>query len=203
MDFDSPKFESITLPNGLILLVDSDHARDLRTRRSCHNLLAFMNGVVVDWKTRQQSVVSLHSTEAETRGAADATKRGIFLQDICEFMGFHQSHIRPFSLYEDSQPCIDILVANTVTTRVKHVAVPIHFVHHHTKLGNLTIKKIGTHLNTADSGTKPNSSPVHFRHYDQAIGVCFYPPSGSEHYRLLRLDRFIVSPYASKTSLSS
>ena len=204
VNFDPPKFEEIQLPNGLIILVDSDHGRDLRTRRSCHNLIAFINGVAIDWKTAQQKIVSLHSTEAETRGAADATKRGIFLQSICEFIGFEQSHIRPFTLFEDSQPCIDVLQAKTVTTRVKHLAVPIHFVHHHINiLGDLTIKKIGTHLNVADSGTKPNSSPVHFRHYDHIIGVRFYPPPGSEHYKLLRLDRFLPSPFTSKNTDTS
>ena len=151
VDFDPPKFESITLPNGLIIIVDADHARDLRTRRSCHNFLAFINGVTVDWKTSQQKVVSLHSTEAETRGAADATKRGIFLQSVCQFLGFPLTHIRPLPLYEDSQPCIDILQAKTVTTRVKHVAVPIHYVHHHINAADLIIKKISTHLNLADS----------------------------------------------------
>ena len=86
VDFDPPKFASIQLPNGLIIAVDADHGRDLHTRRSCHNFISFMNGVAIDWKTTQQKIVSLYSTEAETRGAADATKRGIFLQSIADFL---------------------------------------------------------------------------------------------------------------------
>ena len=67
------------------------------------------------------------------------------------FLGFTECHVRPLTIYKDS-----------VTTRVKHVAVPISFVHHHIVNGNIKIKKIGTHLNLADSGNKPNYSPAHF-----------------------------------------
>eukprot|EP00956_Cyclotella_meneghiniana_P015483 scaffold23804_cov48-Cyclotella_meneghiniana.AAC.3 len=41
-DYDAPNFESITLPNGLLKIVDSDHARDNATRRSCHCVLALL-----------------------------------------------------------------------------------------------------------------------------------------------------------------
>ena len=50
VDFDPPKFEEIQLPNGLLLIVDSDHARDMRTRKSCHHLQALVHGVALDWK---------------------------------------------------------------------------------------------------------------------------------------------------------
>ena len=195
VDLDHPNFESIELSNGLIELVDSDHARDNATRRSCHCILALLNEIVVHYKMQQQKIVALHSTDSEIRGALAATKEGLYLQDICSFLGLSNEFIRPLLIMEDSQPCIDALKANTVTNRVKHIAVPIHFIHQQIANGKVDFKKIGTHLNMADSGTKPNPSPTHFRQFDQAIGVRFYPPADSEHYKLLELDKFVVSPY--------
>jgi len=32
VDFDLPKFKSIAIPNGFILIVDSDHAHDVHTQ---------------------------------------------------------------------------------------------------------------------------------------------------------------------------
>ena len=64
--------------------------------------------------------------------------------------------------------------------------------------GKVDFFKIGTNLNLADSGTKPNPSPTHFRHFDQAIGVRFYPPPESEHYIKLQLEKFMHSPYTTK-----
>jgi len=115
---------------------------------------------------------------------------------VAEFLGFDDSNIRPLSIYEDSQPCIDILQARTVTSRVKDIVVPIHFIHDQIFLERILIRKIGTNLNLADSGTKPNPSPTHFRQYDHIIGVQFYLPEGSEHAKLLELDLFVYSPHS-------
>ena len=177
-------------------MIDSDHARDNRTRKSCTSIKALMLGVIFDWKMEQQKVVALHSTDSETRGVFAGTKRGLTLQAIAEFLGFPNKNIYPTPIYEDSQPCIDILQANTVTTRVKHIAVPIHFIHHQIAMKKFTMVKIGTQLNLADSGTKPTPGPTHFRHFDQSIGVRFYPPLESEHHDLLELSKFIPSPFA-------
>lgn len=195
VDFDKPKFKAIQLPNGLIILVDSDHARDVVSRRSCHCILALILGVLVHWKIAQDKCVAIHSTDSEIRGAFAASKQAIYLQEIAEFIGIDREHCRPLTIFEDSQPCIDVLKANTVTSRVKHIAVPIHFIHQLISQGRIDILKIDTNLNLADSGTKPNSAPVHFRQFDQAIGVRFYPPPESEHYKLLKLDKFVKSPY--------
>ena len=54
VDFDQQKFEAMELPNGLIFIVDSDHARDVRTRKSCHHDQALIHGVAIDWKHQQE-----------------------------------------------------------------------------------------------------------------------------------------------------
>ena len=196
IDFDPPKFEAMELPNGFIILVDSDHARDHATRRSCETALAFLSGVVVDWKMAQQKFVAIHSTDSEIRGTFSGVKRGINLQAILEFMGYPSNSLYPTPVYGDSQPCIDTLQANAVTSRVKHIAVSICYIHQQISLGKFSMCKIGTHLNMADSGTKPNPSPVLFRHFNQAIGVRFYPPTDSEHAKLMDLDKFVHSPFS-------
>ena len=204
VDFDPPHFEEIELPNSLIFPVDSDHARDLRTRRSCHHHKALLNGVAVDWKHDQERCISLHSTEAEVRGVFACVKRGMHTQDVSLAIGIPRKILLPSPVYEDSEPCIDILDANEVTSRVKHVAVPIHFIHDQIRThGRFVVRKISTRLNPADSGTKPNPSPAHFRHYDYSCGVRFYPPQGSDHYKLLQLDLFVTSPYSKHISPSS
>ena len=77
----------------------------------------------------------------------------------------------------------------------------IHFIHQQIANGKVDFEKIGTHLNMADSGTKPNPLPAHFWQFDQGIGVRFYPPADSEHHKLLELDKFVVSPYTKPYSV--
>ena len=138
--------------------------------------MIFLDGVFVDWKTEQQTYVALHSTDSKVRGAFSAVKKTLFIQDITESLGVATKDIRPNPVYEDSQPCVDILQAKYVTTRFKHIAVPIHFIDEQIWPGRFDIRKISTKLNLAESGTKPNPSSTHFRHFDQAIGFRFYPP---------------------------
>ena len=187
--------EHIDIPNTLVIILDSDHARDSSTRRSCECIHVLVNGVAVDWKMKQDRCVALNSTDAETRCVLSGVRRGLYLQDVAHFLGLPLKDLRPTPIFEDSQPCIDICEAKTVTSRVKHIAVPIHFIHEKINDGRFKMYKIGTNLNPSDSGTKPSPAPTHFRHFDYTIGVRFYPPADTEHYKLLQLDKFLCSPY--------
>ena len=121
VDFDPQKFEEIQLPNGLILIVDSDHVRDMRTRRSCQHLQALVHGVALDLKHEQQQCVTLHSTDSEICGVFSCVKRGMNIQDVAIFVGMTRDSVLRTPIYEDSQPCINVLEAKTVTSRVKHI----------------------------------------------------------------------------------
>ena len=61
VNFDPPKFEEIQLPNGLILIVDSDYARNMPTHRPCHHMQALIQGMVLDWENEHQRCVALHT----------------------------------------------------------------------------------------------------------------------------------------------
>ena len=120
--------------------------------------------------------------DSEIRGVFSCVKRGMNIQDVAIFLGMPRDSVLPTHIYEDSQPCIDVLEAKTVTSQVKHIAVPIHFIHDQIQNGIFVMRKIGTNLNLCDSGTKPNPASIHFRQYDHTSGVRFYPPPNSSHY---------------------
>ena len=87
VDFDSPKFEEVQLPNGLMLIMDSDHARDVPTRKSYHHLQALVHGVALDWKHEQQRCVALHCTDSKIRGVFSCVKRCLTVQDVALYIG--------------------------------------------------------------------------------------------------------------------
>jgi hypothetical protein len=176
---------------------DADRTRDNATRRSCENSISLLNGVLINQKMNQQRATALHLTHSKIVADKSGTKQSIYLQDICTFLQLKNELIRPVPLFINSQPCIDSLEANIVTTRVKHIAVQISWVHDQIATEHVKLMKVDTiNLNLADSGTKPNPSPVFFRQYDYIIRVRFYPPQESEHYQLLKLHNFISSPYS-------
>jgi hypothetical protein len=70
---------------------------------------------------------------------------------------------------------MDILAANQVTSRVKHIAVPIAYCHEHIRLMQVKPGKVHTLLQVSDIRNKPNASTLHHRHRNTQCGKRFYP----------------------------
>jgi hypothetical protein len=91
---------------------------------------SLLNGVGIHNKMQQQRTIALYSTHSEIVGTLASTKVGMHLQNICTFLGVPNDLIRPLQIFGDSQPCINACKAKSVTTRVKHLAVSLAFIHH-------------------------------------------------------------------------
>ena len=73
---------------------------------------------------------------------------------------FHPSNLRfqvyndPNPIYEEIHTTIDIIKLNHTTIRVKHISIPINYVHNKYSLMNIDPIKLKTTVQTADIGTK-------------------------------------------------
>ena len=103
-----------------------------------------------------------------------------YLRQILEYLGveFHENIIS----LEDSQPIIDIIQSNQITYLVKHITVPIAYIHEQFNIHKTKMYKISTHTKPADMGTKPLSGPLHEHHFSYIHGVLFYPPEEYGHF---------------------
>ena len=185
-NYDTPHFAEIKITNHFAVFPDADHAGDQRTRRSLSSILVALVGVAVDYKMEQQGCMSLSSTDAEIHSTFAGVKRAVYFFEMAKFLDMPNAG-KPIRIYQDSQPCIDILTSGAVSKRVKHIAVPVHYVYEKVVKGIVDMEHIPTALQPADPGTKPTSAPVSFRAYDYATGVRFYPPADSEHAKLMDL----------------
>jgi hypothetical protein len=78
---------------------------------------------------QQQKSIALHSTGSEIIGNFAATKEALKSRDTAQFIQQPPKYYyKPFPIYMDSQPAIDSIVSNTITSRVKHIAVHIGFM---------------------------------------------------------------------------
>ena len=53
------------ISNLLIQFVDSDHARDIKTRKSMTCIIVALLGVIVHWHMGKQTSIAAHSNDAE------------------------------------------------------------------------------------------------------------------------------------------
>ena len=188
-NFDSVHFAEMKITNAFAVFADGDHGGDQRTRRSLSSILVTLGGVAVDWKVEQQGCISISSTDSEVQSTFTGTKRALYFFDVARFLDMPSAG-EPIRIYQDSQPCIDIVTSGSISKRVKHIAVPVHFIYEKVFKRYIDFEHIPTALQPADPGTKSVSAPVLFRACDYAAGVRFYPPATSEHAELMALSTF-------------
>ena len=172
------------LPVGF---ADSDHARDKKTRKSITCVIFTINCVIVHWIMGKQSCVAAHSTESEIRAYYTAVQFLKYFRLLLTWLGHDMSE--PTTIFEDNQPAIDIMQGGQITSRVKHMAVPIAITQEAIEQAILKISKIDGRLNPPDCGTKPLPSSSLHRHARWLRGQRFYPSPMSEHGILMEVAR--------------
>ena len=150
--FHSPSLKdpSVVTPTGY---VDSDHARDVDTRRSVTGYIFFLADGPIVWQSRQQTSVALSSMEAEYMSACAATQEAMWLRMVLTELGGVLD--RPITLFEDNQACIYLSQNPNDHQKSKHIDRQYHYVREQSIAGTITLTKIPTSGNCSDLLTKP------------------------------------------------
>eukprot|EP00253_Pinus_taeda_P006575 PITA_06575 len=74
----------------LVGFTDSDWAGDPDDRKPTVGYVFTLGSVPITWACKKQSAISLSSTEAEYRGAIEASKEALWLRQILSKFGFQQ-----------------------------------------------------------------------------------------------------------------
>ena len=78
------------------------------------SVLTALVGVAVDYKMGQQGCMSLSSTVAEIHSIFASVKRTVYVFEMAKFLDMPKAG-KPIRIYQDSQPCIDILTSGAVS----------------------------------------------------------------------------------------
>ena len=131
--------------------VDADYASNKDTRKSITSYVYTWAGNCVSWKSQQQPIVALSSTEAEYIAATEACKEAIWLQGILkEIERKHYTSV----LHIDSQSALYLCRDPMYHERTKHIDVRYHFIREKVEDNVIHVKKIDGKYNPADFGTK-------------------------------------------------
>ena len=102
-----------------------------------------------------------------------------WLRPILQNLGFQFSNA-PTLIYKDSQPTIDTIKEKHITSRVKNIDVPIHYVHEQYIIPTIYHVKLKTTIQPADIVTKSSTGPLLRSHYSYIRGTRYYPPPLAE-----------------------
>ena len=116
----TPHFTKIKIMNYFAIFPDADHGGNQRTQRSLSSVLTVLVGGGVCYKMEQQGCMSLSSTGIGIHSTFAGAKRAVYFFKMEKCLDMPNAD-KPIRIYQDSQPCIDILISGAVSKHVKHI----------------------------------------------------------------------------------
>ena len=149
--------------NRLIAFCDADFAGDVTGAKSTSASILMMNGGVIAYQSRRQTIVALSTTEAELIALCECIRTVITMRNKLEEVGFTQPPRTP--VFMDNQTAIHLAHQNTNGPRTKHFNVRLKFVREHIAMKTVEVQYVDTHHNMSDLLTKLLSAEKtqHFR----------------------------------------
>jgi hypothetical protein len=156
---DSPSLSFLKMDkNRLYCFVDSDFASsDLDTRKSVTSYLIFLNGGLISWKSSLQKSNSSSSTEAEYKALHAASMEVVYLRNLLDELGFHQS--KPSVIFEDNTSTIRATENPVEHSKLKHIDIKYHQIRDFTEKKQVKVLHISTVQQLADGLNKAQSGP--------------------------------------------
>ena len=110
-------------------------------------------------------------------------KKVLTFRNFLQHLGLPEQD--PTTIFEDNQGTTDIVNAGRLTPRVKHIDIPLCFLHEHHQKGAFVIQQCSTHLMLADGLNKALAGPTIKRHASIYVGKRFYPKENTVHLQAL------------------
>ena len=131
--------------------VDSNYATNKEDRRSVTGAIYTLGGMITNWLSKTQPIVTLSSCEAEYCSLATAAQELIFMQMLLKEFGLCKT---PGMILEDNTGAIFLVKNQQAGARTKHIDVRHHFIRGHYNNGELHVQFCRSEDNEADIATK-------------------------------------------------
>lgn len=152
---------------------DSDWAGADPAYKSTSGYIITLNGAPVSWRSQRQSSVSKSSTEAEYISASEAACELVWLNDLLLDAGIVNetpTPLRTSRLQIDNKGAVDLVRAEAVTRRSRHIEIRHHMIRDWVDKGEIEVEHVAGTANRADGLTKalPMDPYTAFR---ESIGI--------------------------------
>lgn len=146
--------------NSLEGFVDADWGSNILDRRSYTGFCFTFSKSLVSWESTKQKTVALSSTEAEYMALTEATKEGIYLQNLLNELTNYSNGV---ILYSDNQSALKLASNPVFHKRSKHIDVRHHFIRETIESGKIKTKYLESNEMPADILTKALGSNKHYK----------------------------------------
>ncbi|KAM1418768.1 hypothetical protein ACFXTO_022388 [Malus domestica] len=113
--------------NHILAYTDADWVGNALDRKSTTGFCTFVEGNLVTWKSKKQTIIARSSAESEYRAMAATACELIWLKGFLSELEF--TSMTPMSLYCDNQAAMHIASNPVFHERTKHIEVDCHCIH--------------------------------------------------------------------------
>jgi len=189
--------DSLKIPHCLCGHVDISFAPYKEFRHSVGGHVETLNCVAIDWRTMKQTSCATSATDAETRQYYDAAKRTLRIRQFLRQIGLSLPHASPVlpsfrlnyempsPIFEDNKGTRDMLAAGKVTSNLKHVDIPLTYLHSLHESATICTSRANSATMVANFLTKQETGPQHVKSTKWITGRQYYPPRASNHFKTL------------------
>ena len=157
-----PKIPEDVWKWDMVMYSDSDWASDKDTRKSITGFILFVLDCPVVWRSRQQPVISLSSSEAETYALSEAAKEIAFVYQLLMTMGIETE--LPIICRVDNMGAIFIAENINTNAKTKHIDLRTKYVTEFCENGFIKIIFVRSRDNKSDGFTKNVSKEIFMDH---------------------------------------
>lgn len=152
LTFGAASLASHTAHVPITAFADADWAGCKVSRKSVSGFVTKLNGDVVTWASKKQSVVAQSSCEAELYAESAAIQEVMWLNGLMAELGFDQS--THSVIYGDNQSTQTISKNGIKSDRTKHIDVKYHFITDCINKNQIKLEWVPSVDNQADIFTK-------------------------------------------------
>lgn len=161
------EFEDFSFANCLAAHQDSSFSPDKILRSSFAGIMHTILGTIIDWKVKKL-ILPINSTDAEVRILCLSLLRTKIIRTLLLNMGLPVG--KPTPHYEDNSAAIQLVQAHRVTPRLRHIDIPLCYLHMEHQLGTFRVEQRPSRFMMADFLTKPHSGPSLLRLSSWSMG---------------------------------
>ncbi len=137
----------------------------LLSRKTTGGYLFCLNGALIAWQSKRQSIVTTSTTKAEYVAVCEATKKAIWLKRLLEDMDCEQKSATV--LFEDNNSARAQTENPLHYKRTKHVDIAYHFTRQMVSEEVVKLVRINSEDQVADLLTKPLVKATFARHHNE------------------------------------
>jgi len=134
---------------------DSSWHDNTNNSRSIAGYLFKLANRPVSWRSKQEPIVAILSTEAEYIAVSEAYKEAIYLKDLLWELGYNKGDIGTIKMDLDNKLAINLAENPAMYPKTKHIRLRYHKVRELVQSKDIAINWIPTEKMAADPLTKP------------------------------------------------